>query len=968
MLDQARKFLARVVPWDPDGYVNIHWRFQGDKYDKPGWSGRAFKSLNQAINTIEYQLKQPSCLDIYVCMSAQKMALEKTSRRGKTYMAAVRSQENVLSMKSFYMDIDVKEGAYANTKEAFAAFKEFLDKTGLPKPTYMVLSGGGGFQVYWVLSEALTVARWTPLAYALGEAAKQNGLLADVQCTIDCARILRVPQTYNRKYEQARDVRLLEEFSVEYDYAISRLETPLSLYSVPVPTHANAVMDEALLPAIGHALKESGDDLGAGISDTELVSNIEDVAQACPFVSDALTHGGKTYSNPLWNLTTLIAAFCEDGRTQAHRMADQHPGYSAQSTDELFDRKDSDRHAKGLGWPHCATIRGSGATQCTTCPHFVANKTPFHHIAPRIQNTVLVPPLSILPEGYSQGNDGRLYKTTIEDDGTTKSLPVCNYGFKDVWVQPDPWTLHFTYTQGIGEAKVAFPFDAASDLGQTKKLLFRDGMIMSEDAAKAVRIMLMAWTEKLRASRDVTRESAAFGWVTERGKLFGFAYGGTVYSKTEEIASAAPPTGLARAYTPVGDIQPWYDALKVITDQKRPALEAIIATSFAAPLFRFTGQPGVIVSAYSHESGIGKTTSMKVAQAAWGSPVHAMMTLDDTQTSVISKLGAIRSLPVFYDELKTVTDSSKFLNTVFKLSSGRDRARMTADLRHRDTGEWQTILALASNESLLDYASRNSSSSEEASINRIFEFVVEPGTQAIGSTVAVSRAVAKLNDNFGWAGVKYAQWIGANYDKANELVMAIANRLEKECTLTQDERFWSAAMASLLAGATLANKILDAKLDVVAMKAFLIKTLESLRDIKKEDAPALASEDLLTDLLARFFSEMRAKHTLTTDVAVLTPGRNHKSPRIINDASKLDTLYVQRATETGVVLIVKKSLDDWLVDNKRPPKSVLQALEKDYGLRRGKFRLGAGTPYSSGQQNALRLDLTHPKLKGLCDG
>ena len=71
----------------------------------------------------------------------------------------------------------------------------------------------------------------------------------------------------------------------------------------------------------------------------------------------------------MWNLTTLMATFTDDARNDAHRMGNQHPGYTKTSTDEFFDRKARERDEKGLGFPTCATISATGCTACQKCPH-----------------------------------------------------------------------------------------------------------------------------------------------------------------------------------------------------------------------------------------------------------------------------------------------------------------------------------------------------------------------------------------------------------------------------------------------------------------------------------------------------------------------------------------------------------------------------------------------------------------------
>src|SRR5690606_28476387 len=109
------------------------------------------------------------------------------------------------------------------------------------------------------------------------------------------------------------------------------------------------------------------------------------------------------------------------------------------------------------------------------------------------------------------------------------------------------------------------------------------------------------------------------------------------------------------------------------------------------------------MSAFSKASGIGKSTSLKVAQAVWGDPVKAVQSLSDTQNAVMNKLGEIRSLPLYWDELKTEDDTKKFVNITFQTTQGKEKARMSRSVTQREPGSWQTLLVSASNDSLLDY-------------------------------------------------------------------------------------------------------------------------------------------------------------------------------------------------------------------------------------------------------------------------
>jgi hypothetical protein len=377
----AREYLAKTIPWpqnDNDGYVNIHWTQPSKDGGKPWWTGRAVRSVDEAMRTLEWAKKQPDTLDIYVCMSRQAKAMEKTSKTGNKYLVPVRCQGNALDLKSFYIDVDIKEGpnGYPSQEEAVKELVRFIKEVGLPKPSAVVLSGGG-LHIYWTCSQPLTPDEWQPYANALVEAIRQHGLRCDAGCTVDSARVLRVPNSFNRKTDPPRPVSAA--YALDFDYTVERLAKALEPYKTAVP----AVTLKVTLPppTPEYLAKFAGQecDLGTGI---ELATfppiKLDDVAKQCAFVRDAIAAGGLAYAQPLWNLTTLLSTFTEGERADAHRMACKHPEYTKESTDDLYDRKLRERDQKNLGWPSCQAISTAGCGACQTCPHFGEGKSPLH--------------------------------------------------------------------------------------------------------------------------------------------------------------------------------------------------------------------------------------------------------------------------------------------------------------------------------------------------------------------------------------------------------------------------------------------------------------------------------------------------------------------------------------------------------------------------------------------------------------
>ncbi|MGZ5165708.1 MAG: hypothetical protein ACXWCQ_34875, partial [Burkholderiales bacterium] len=248
-LEQAQQYLAKVLPWPQEGdaipsYVNIHWSLNKlNQHGKPIWTGRATRSVQEAVNTVAWALKNPDTSDIYVCMSSQAEALEKVSKKGAKYLAPIRSQDGVVKLKSIFLDLDAKgsdKNSYATLNDAVAALTTFIKTMDLPKPSALVTSGGG-LHVYWTFERALTRDEWHPLAFALAEATKRHGLKCDTQCTIDSARILRVPDTFNRKLDVPRPVALAGS-RVGHDYSIERIERVLEPYKVAIPAAQQSLL------------------------------------------------------------------------------------------------------------------------------------------------------------------------------------------------------------------------------------------------------------------------------------------------------------------------------------------------------------------------------------------------------------------------------------------------------------------------------------------------------------------------------------------------------------------------------------------------------------------------------------------------------------------------------------------------------------------------------------------------------
>lgn len=209
--------MRRVVPWPlqggPPGWINLHWRIPNPHDPKKPdlWTGKPVRSLAEFGKLLDWVQTRRNTKDIYFCLSQQG----KTATNSKGNVIAARLAEDALFLKSLWLDLDVKgpddkptKKGYATVGDALRALRAFREQNSIPSPDILVGSGGG-VHVYWTHARSLTRDEWQPYANGLKTAAINFGLQCDIGCTVDSARVLRVPGTFNHKSLPLRPVTIL---------------------------------------------------------------------------------------------------------------------------------------------------------------------------------------------------------------------------------------------------------------------------------------------------------------------------------------------------------------------------------------------------------------------------------------------------------------------------------------------------------------------------------------------------------------------------------------------------------------------------------------------------------------------------------------------------------------------------------------------------------------------------------------
>ena len=357
----ARDFLLQVVPWPTNGdggFITICWQIPGEK----GFLSRSYRTIDEAIEQIDRLQAEP--VNVYFCLSRQR-------RRGRG------SRADATFIGSGWFDLDFKlnnPNNYASLTEAIAAVFRFCDELGIPRPSLIVFSGGG-LHVYWLSTVMLTVEDWQPYADALKNAARAYGLKADLGCTGDAARVLRVPGTRNHKYDPPPTVRVLDKYSTGERHDFAKVFAPLlKIAPVGKGSHKTPKPIGTLADAFKHLPLRS---LGAGIEGPPPL-DLKAVEKGCGWLRHAHATGGADQSEPLWRDALRCLVFFENGETLIHEFSEKHADYDYNATEVKYDRARQDKEDQDLGYPLCQTICDHELTHCKACPHLKLGKSPLH--------------------------------------------------------------------------------------------------------------------------------------------------------------------------------------------------------------------------------------------------------------------------------------------------------------------------------------------------------------------------------------------------------------------------------------------------------------------------------------------------------------------------------------------------------------------------------------------------------------
>ena len=875
-----------------------------------------------------------------------------------------RKASNALGALCFWLDVDAGEGKpYRDSFDAVEAVAAFAAVNGLPVPLYV--GSGNGIHAYWPLAEMLEPREWQRYSAGLKRLCQQAGLQADASRTSDLASVLRTPGTHNRKGGNAALVRageLVGPYDIE-DFRIFLEGESNGNHNVLQPLRHRAPAAPRNVPSVISA--------AANIYADE-PHYTEPVTRGCRQVAELAIKRGMV-PEPNWYAALGVLAACTDGDAYAHHWSSGYAGYSATETQARLDR------SREFGPTTCAKFESVNPGGCAGCPFRGKITSPIQ--LGRVRAPVRAKPddthlgalrdaaetdgvdgnktLPLLPEGY-HWDGGRLVVKTESPNGQIPKIEL---------ISAYPIFLDAVQTGEVAggyslSMKLKLPHEPEQSLIMSAKTFFSASglseiaglgvMVHSPDLFKKfVRESVDMWN----GANKLERRYDQFGWKNDDTE---FLYGTNLYTPTavkpvigsDEVQSRSQFLGPRKN----GSIGAWSGAANQLFALGHEVQAFALLSSFAAPLMRFhsSGEGGAIVSLVSDKSGTGKTTALEAAASVWGRLKGTQIIDDDTSVAKGLKLAVFGNIACTYDELYN-RDPEVIRRFVLMFTNGRDKDRGTADgtLRHV-RAEWQTILLLASNNSIVDILS--SMDGTDAPAYRVLEFIMD--TPASMDKRRGDLLKQQLDANSGYAADLYLRNLiqpqTLNYIK--EALPKWTDQVWQRTGLDKEHRFWVRTIASVMAAGAIVKHagLLDFSVDRIT--GWAIEQVQAKRSLHSE----LSGHRNPISMLVSFLDQ----HLLDTLVVpkAFKPGPNQASNTLLEPRR---SLLIRHELMEHRIYIEEQTLKKWLVKVGVNTEGFYRDL-KDKGVLGGTRRitLGAGTAHSTGQQTAVEIIANHPMMSG----
>ena len=866
--------------------------------------------------------------------------------------SGTRVADNVKQLKSFFMDIDCGEGRdYPTKKEGLQALQRFCKKVGLPRP--LLIDSGRGVHCYWPLSKPVSKEAWKPVADHLKQLCKNHGFIVDPSVTADAARVLRIPTTHNHKTEPPTEVTFFSEHVPEYvtldEFAKCIGADKIETKSIePMPN--SAVMD-ALMGNKQFRFKD-------------IITRESSCAQLVDIVVNQ-----DGCSEPMWRAGLSIAKFCSDGQKAAHVMSKNHPEYSAEETQDKFDK------IKG---PYlCHHFDEFKPDVCTQCPHWGKIKSPISlggsiKEATEEDNIVEVPALDLpntptttyviptYPNPYIRGAKGGVYIRTKDEEGNpTEDLVYHNDIYivsRIVDMELGELVVIRLHLPQDGVREFTVPLTAITSREEFRKQMSMQGVAVTK--MDKLMTYMTTWINELQATTKADLARTQFGWTDDTHSAFVLGNQEVTAHGVKSNPPSKATAGLMSAFKPKGSLEQWKQMANFYNRDGFELHQFMVASAFGSPLMSFMPIACSSFHVHSKDTGLGKTTAMYVGASVWGNPKTLVVEAQDTKNSLMLRGEVYKNLPYYIDEL-TNSEGKQLSDLIYQLSSGRQRNRMTGSANtERVRGEpWSLLSVSTGNTSVLERISsfKNAPKAEAARMLETKAVKLFDETKTKHLTDAHQ---ANSQNIYGHAGVPYLQYIMQNTDRVINLLQEVQQKLDAGAQLTAQDRHWSAGATVNVTGFLLASELGFLEYDKEKYFRYVIRLLKENKAAANDMISSTA--DVLNDFVHEHWGSI-LKIRSTDD---LRKGQgNGMDDLVIPESDPRVRLVGRYETDVKKLYIIPKVLKAWCAKQQINYSSLVQDFKDNYKGKTLKIRLTKGTPTQMPPSHVLCIDCSQVDLE-----
>jgi hypothetical protein len=663
---------------------------------------------------------------------------------------------------------------------------------------------------------------------------------------------------------------------------------------------------------------------------------------------------------PRWFNALSVAKFCTDKDKAIHKLSSDHPDYNPGEVEHKI------KHILG---PHtCEKFEANNPGGCDDCPFKGKIKSPIvlgreiekaseaenivSVVQEGVQETYKIPEY---PFPFFRGKGGGIWHQSDSDE----VAPTLVYEH-DLYVlkrMKDPikkdvvvFKLH---TPHDGVIEFIIPNAQLTEPREVRKLLAEQGVLCgSSKKSELMSWYIVAFIREMQTRQKAEKMRLQFGWADNDSK---FIIGDREI--TPDGVFHTPPSPSTESFVEnlqqEGSFDKWKEIFSLYGKKGLEPQAFATLTAFGAPIFKYTGQQGALISLVAEGSGDGKSTVLYMQNSVWGHPKGLSGLKADTLNAKFMRLGVHNNLPVTLDEM-TECAPQEVSDLSYGVSQGKWKERMkqsTNELRKNLTN-WCTMVTTSANSSMYETLA-SAKHRPEAEMMRIIEYKIPTNEEIKNDVSAKYKFDIELPENYGHAGDIYAEYLVNNLEEVKASIRAIQMKVDRELKITQKERFWSAIIASNITGGLIAKNLGLIDWDIQRIYHWCgAKLLPELRDDVR--TPVDDSVATVGDFINRHIQNILVVND-AVDSRSNMPALPVMEPR--------GNLYIRYEPDTKIMYISAKAFKEDCVKNRLNYKGTLKSLQqKGILLGTANKRLSKGMKVSAPPTHSLMIDCANAEF------